>query len=240
MLIALSLPACVINVDDDINDDDDNVFNCVDGDGDIVSEELTLEDFTGIELSIDARITITQGSPQKVVVEAQQNIIDLIELDVDDNVWEVTLDDCIRNFRPIRIFVTMEDIEKLNIEGSGEIIGDNGFVVDDLDLNIAGSGDMDLGFEADDVDINIVGSGDMDLEGSADELDLSIAGSGNMNAFDLTTQDANINITGSGDARLRVEGDLKVNISGSGDVLYKGTPSLEVNVLGSGRVIDAN
>lgn len=184
---------------------------------------------------------ITQGDDLKVRVEAKGNIIDHIELDVRNGVWEIETDRCARDLGDMRFYITMPVITELKIAGSGEIYSENFLEVDDILLGISGSGELDLGLKADDVDANISGSGSIKLEGTGDNLDLRISGSGDLRAFNLEMNTAMINISGSGDAEVRVLTELDVRISGSGDVFYKGNPaSIDANISGSGRVINAN
>ena len=229
------MPSCFIDIDDD-----DSFFGCVNGEGPIVSENLDLPSFTGVELSISGTVFIKQGPDQEVVIEGQQNIIDEIELDVRNGIWEIETRGCVRNLDELNVFITIPDIRFLKISGSGRIISENVLIVNDIEMHISGSGDMDIGLEADDIESKISGSGTIFMEGLADELDLMISGSGDYRAFDLESRIAFIEIRGSGSAEVTVTEELNVKISGSGDVLYKGNPSLNVEITGSGQVIDAN
>ena len=229
------MTGCFIDVDDD-----DGFFGCTDGEGPIISEELNLDPFTGIELSINASVFVTQGPIQSVFVEGQQNIIDEIDRSVRNGIWEIELDDCVRNMEPLKVTITIPNVTSLRISGSGELVSENVLVIDDIDLNISGSGDMDIAMEADDIESRISGSGTIIMEGVADDIDLEISGSGDYRAFNLEANRANVEIRGSGDAEVFVRDELDVKISGSGDVLYKGNPSIDVEITGSGEVIDAN
>ena len=120
----------------------------------------------------------------------------------------------------MRIFITLPDFDLINISGSGEIISETFLNVDDIDLTISGSGDIDLGIEADDIKSSISGSGNILLEGTADEIDFRISGSGDYGAFNLDSNRAYIEIIGSGDAEVYVGEQLDVKISGSVDVMY--------------------
>lgn len=221
-------------------DDDGNFFSdCEKGQGPVVEQVLSLPDFTGVEVKTSVDVFISQGDEVSVLAKGEQNIIDLLETDVRNNVWEIEFDDCVSNFK-LEIFITMPEIDYLKISGSGEITGETFFDVDDLTLRITGSGEMCLGLTAENIDAKITGSGDMEMEGEAGELDLKITGSGDVNAFPLNVQRADIEITGSGDASLTVLEQLKVKITGSGDVLYKGNPALDIDINGSGDVVDAN
>lgn len=233
--ISILAPACFIDIDDD-----DNFFGCVDGSGPMVSVDLDLPTFDAIHYSLPGKVFITQSPVQSVRVEAKQNIIDELELNVSNGVWRIDTDRCVKDIDDFKVFINMAEVTELNISGSGDIISENFLTVTDIILRISGSGDMDLGLDADDIETDIPGSGDIDLEGTGDSLDSRISGSGDIRAFNLEVNRAKFNISGSGDAEITVFDDLDVRISGSGDVKYKGNPSVDVDITGSGRVVDAN
>lgn len=231
-LSLLALSSCI--------DDDGNFFHdCEDGKGPVVEQVLNITEFTGVEVNSSVDVFITQGPDFEVIAKGEQNIIDLLETDVRNDVWEIEFDNCVSNFK-LEIFITMPEIDFLAISGSGEITGETFFETEDLTLRISGSGDMCLGLLAEKVDVRISGSGEMELEGEVEQLDFKITGSGDLDGFPLTAERADINITGSGDASITVLEFLKVRITGSGDVFYKGTPDLDIDITGSGDVVDAN
>lgn len=231
-LALLTVPSCIF-IDDDIG-------NCVNGSGNQVSEELVLPAFTGVALSINADVYIEQGAEQKVVVTAQQNIIDLIELDVHDGVWDISFDGCAFSFSDVKITITVPEIEKLVLTSSGNIYGIGQLETNLIDLVNTGSGEIDLDLVDTGIDATITGSGDIQLSGQTQSLGVVVTGSGDFEAFGLEAEDAVLTISGSGDIECTVTGDLKVTISGSGDVYYKGNPSIDVTISGSGKLIDAN
>lgn len=67
----------------------------------------------------------------------------------------------------------------INIGGSGNVVITDGSAPN-LDVNIAGSGDVRFGGEAHDVSISIVGSGDVRIKKVTGQVDRSIMGSGNV------------------------------------------------------------
>ncbi len=221
--------------------DDDGYFNCEKGEGDIISASFEFDNFSGIELDIAADVVLSQGDNFEVIAEGQENIIDLLEFDIRNNNLRIDFENCARDYNPLTFFITMPDLEYVSIDGSGEVRGETFFVVNDLELDISGSGDIDLGIEnADDVDAKISGSGKLFLEGDADKLDFRVSGSGDLCAFKLEARKADINISGSGNVEVFATNDLDIRISGSGDVFYIGNPSISVDISGSGEVVDAN
>jgi hypothetical protein len=213
---------------------------CVNGKGSTESEEYQVSNFTGVQMNLAADVYLMQGSEQQVVIEAQPNILDEMDLKVRNGILEIDTRDCIRDHKQIRVFVTLPMLEYLNLAGSGDIVTENDFVVEDLDINLDGSGDMDLSIEAEDVNIDIDGSGSIELFGSGTALDVRIDGSGDIKAFDFPVDDCSVNVEGSGDSRVYPRDFLNVRIDGSGNVYYKGNPDIDLTINGSGDVINAN
>ena len=239
-LILIALLAIALTTSCGIGDDDTNIFGCEKGTGGIVTDTLDVVDFNGIELDCAATVYLTQGNDFEVIVEGQQNMLDLLETDVDNDVWEIKFKDCVKDGDDVEIYITMPEITYLKACGSGEIKGENTFDVGDMVLRVSGSGDIDVDIEADDIDGKISGSGKLILEGSGDDFDFEISGSGKLKAFPLEVNKMDIKIRGSGDAEVFTNEELKVKISGSGDVYYKGFPTIEVDISGSGDVINSN
>jgi len=217
---------------------EDGFFGSIGGEGELVQETLYVDDFDGFVSTISADVYVSQGDELEVVVEAQQNIIDNINTDwVRNGIWTIKYYHWVKRAKPVKIYITMPDLTKIGLSGSGEILGETKFTdIDELDLNISGSGKIDLEAETEETYIRISGSGDVYLTGYSDLLDCTISGSGGIHAFDFMVQRADIGISGSGDARISVEESIDVSISGSGSVFYRGNPVIDSHISGSGLI----
>lgn len=228
----MGLSSCYINFEDDD-------FGCIRGRGSQVSEARFLTDFTSVTNATTANVVIVQGSAFDVEVRAQDNILDEVSTEVRGSELLINTRRCINN-ADIDVLITMPQINALSIIGSGDIFGDNTWVVNDMDLRVIGSGDMDLDVDADDIDIEIRGSGEITLFGTADNCRTDISGSGDLRSFNMVANDHRVTIFGSGDAQVFASDQLDVTINGSGDVWYKGSPTISVNIAGSGDLVNAN
>jgi len=63
------------------------------GNGPIVTQELVIDTFKGIETYGDDVVYISKGDVQKVEVTGHVNIIEKLERDVKDGIWEIELED---------------------------------------------------------------------------------------------------------------------------------------------------
>ena len=214
---------------------DFNFFSGIDGQGQSATQELNLDNFNGIHLSISADVYVSQGSPQSVSIDAQQNIIDLLKTDVDQGIWKISTKDPVRNHKPIKITITVPELSYAKISGSGDIVGQTTFTeADEFETSIAGSGNIQLSVSTEELSAAISGSGDIELSGSAEELSIRISGSGDIDAEELEAEEAEVRVSGSGDCRVHATDELDVRVSGSGDVYYRGNPSVHSRISGSG------
>ena len=219
--------------------------SCINGSGGIITRTLTMPAFTGIDMAIAADVFILQGATQIVEVTGHTNVIERLDTDVSNGVWDIEFSkDCYKNY-DLSIVITVPNINKVFISGSGDVELNNFINQNDLELDISGSGDITLNeFEGcENLEVNISGSGK--VFGNSDltalkRIDINISGSGTYNAYPIRTDDCNINIPGSGNCYIYVRSMLNVNISGSGNVYYKGNPTVTTNISGSGNVIDSN
>ncbi len=224
----------------DFDDDDSFSIGCINANGSYVSRSLSLPPFSGISQETSVEVFIRQGEEQEVIVEGKEDAIDQLELDVDNGVWDIEFDRCVRDLGTMQIYITLPELRSIRSSGSGDIVGENTFETGDLDINQSGSGDVRLTALMDDLDVRISGSGDLLIEGVADEAYYRLSGSGDVRAYGLECRTAEVNISGSGGTEVRVEEWLRVRISGSGDVRYMGNPELDVDITGSGDLIDEN
>lgn len=217
---------------------EDGFFGGIVGEGEVVRTSLDVNDFDGFVSTIAADIYVSQGDEFEVVMEAQENIIENLNISwVRNGIWTIKYYHWVSHSKPVKFFITLPELTKVGLSGSGAILGETMFNASSrLNLSISGSGSIDLETENDEMNILISGSGDIYLAGKADYIDCSISGSGGVFAYDLATQRADVILSGSGDTRLNVEEYLDVIISGSGNVYYRGEPNLDYHISGSGKV----
>lgn len=232
LLTALLLSSC-------ITDYDGGSFfgQGIEGEGPVTSKTLNLEGFNKVDFSTSGQVYLSQGETYAVKVEAQQNIIDNLEAEVSGKTLSLGFDKAVKSYESLKFFITLPMLSEANLAGSGDVIGETAFSgLDDVALNIAGSGNVRLALEARAITLSIAGSGDMEMDGSADSVEANIMGSGSIKAGELTTKTADISIAGSGDCTIDATERLEASIAGSGDVYYIGNPEIDSSIAGSGSV----
>ena len=208
--------------------------------GNVKTETRDVTGFTGIALSLPAKVTIKQGSKEGLTIEADDNFLPLIETVVERGQLRIRPIEKNMSFkgRSMKLNITVDaiNIESLSVSGSGDILADQ-LNSPKLKTSIAGSGDVSIkSLTSDSVKVSIAGSGDLSLGGTANELEGSIAGSGTVKADRLKAKSVVLKIAGSGDATVWATDTMRLSIAGSGDVKYWGDAKVSQSVAGSGSI----
>lgn len=207
------------------------------GSGSTITRTLEVAPFTSVECSLYADVEVTQGPTQKVTVDGQENIINLISTEVKDDKWRIKLPrNTWADYDKLKIKITVPQLYGLGMAGSGSMKTTNTIKSDDFQVGLSGSGKMDVNVEAEHVDLGISGSGNVRLTGKANELAIGQSGSGDVKARDFPVEKVKISISGSGNSEVNVTQNLEAGISGSGSVTYKGKPKVKSSISGSGSI----
>ena len=229
------------------------------GTGQIVERAFPLGDVNRVHLTGSADVTVQLGTAASIQIQAEENIIDLVEWEERNRSVVIGMRPNVRIIRdhPIRVTVTVPELVAITSAGSGDIVAPD-MMSDTINIHVMGSGDVNVDYvEAQTVEINLNGSGDISLlgvdaeqiqvrimgsgwvrpgDGTVNAQDITISGSGSYQAESLESARVSANLMGSGSARVRVSDELSARLAGSGNLEYIGSPSIDSTVLGSGRL----
>jgi len=212
-ILAVATSSCIIN----------GWANTISGSGNVVTEERDISGFEGVHVSSGIDVYLTEDDRFSVVVEADDNLHDVIETYVKGNLLVVGTDNVnIRNAKSKKVHVSLPELSTLKISSAGDCDGQNMFHCRDLRLDVSSAGDLSLELTADKVDLDISSSGDVRLAGEVGEFRASLSSAGELDAFDLVAGKVDVDVSSAGDARVHATDEISMKASSAGDIHYKG------------------
>ncbi len=207
------------------------------GEGELSIETRNLSAYSKLEVDLDANVILTDSLVQSCMISAQENLMPAIETRIKGERLIIYSENNIHNDKPITVYLSVNRLQHIILNGSGIVTGTNILKSEKLDIDVSGSGDLNLSLLCNQLKATISGSGTQELKGSSNESDFEISGSGVIDAFQFATGDCNVDIAGSGKALVFPSGVLNAEISGSGKIQYKGNPSdIKHSISGSGNI----
>lgn len=209
-----------------------------------VTKQIKISDFDQIAVSGSLDVTYTQQSGKpKVEIYTSDNIIDLLDIYVKNGKLNLGFKKNVKvSYNKLEIRVTSEDLNAVNVAGSGDFKFTNGLKTDQLKMNVAGSGDITAsniqcsqGFTA-----NVAGSGDIECKQlKAADMDISVAGSGDLKIENALVTSVNASVAGSGTVKISGNADkANYSVAGSGDLYANDfkVQNISASVAGSGDI----
>jgi len=210
------------------------------------TEKREVSNFNQVVLQDIGHLIITQGENEALTVEADEDLLAKIITEVRGEKlylslgkdWLDRLTSLATLFenRQIKYNLTIKNITGVQIAGKGSLESAS-IQTDRLELKIDGMGEAQIGtLTCQSLDVHIGGTGKVTASGQAIEQAIWIAGMGEYRTPELQSQKVKMQISGQGNAILRVQESLDVNIAGIGHVEYYGSPRLNQSIQGMGSI----
>ena len=181
-------------------------------------------------------LTVKPGTEEKVVVEAEQKVLDKLDISVKGDTLVLSTKGSFKTDKGLRYTVTIKAFRGLKTEASG-ISAVEGFSGNDADIELNGSGDVGLkNVKYGKLAIVIKSSGNVDVSGSGKTVTVRIDGSGNIDTSNYAAQVVEAKVDGAGNIKVHADESLKAAIGGAGTIGYKGKAKVTQTITGAGTV----
>jgi len=210
-------------------------------DSELQDFNIELEPITSIDMDMPGQVILRQGPVQDIFITAQEEVFQLINQEVDNGIWVISLEESSLRFESVTIIITLPQVVGLSTNSTGDIIIESTFpLVDNLTIDVNSTGDIVYQGSASNIELEMNGNGNVELIGSTNFMRANISNNGRLSGFGLACIDIDIMTSGNGDAEVNAQDNLTVIISGNGDISYRGFPQIRQTITGNGELIDAN
>ncbi|WP_066830390.1 head GIN domain-containing protein [Rufibacter ruber] len=208
----------------------------VNGNGKIQTQTRSVGSFTGLAVSGGFEIVLTQGATESLKLEADENILPLIETEVENGVLTIrTKANRVRNAKKLKAYVTVQNLKSLELAGGIKLTSTNTITGSALRMEMAGGINVEMALQVKELQADVAGGTSVTLSGRADKVDLDMAGASSLKAADLKTNYFSIDAAGVSHAEVNVAKELNVDGAGIVSVDYKGSPKVKHTGMGKVR-----
>lgn len=207
------------------------------GNGKVSRQERKVDSFNALEVGGGFDVFLTQGTPQSVIIEADENLMDVIETEVQGNTLKISNNRSIKNAKSLKIFITVPEITSLELSGAVDLQTQNKLTGSTIEISISGASDSKVELAVQHLVLGSSGGSKIQLIGSASNVKMDVSGAVDVHAFDLLTDKFDLDMSGAGEAEINVKNELIADISGAASVRYRGDPPRVMeDVSGAGSV----
>jgi hypothetical protein len=182
------------------------------------TESRDLPAFEAIACDGAYEIQVECQEKQALTIDTDENLLPLIKTEVSNNSLHIFTDGNLAPSKEIRILISLQNLSELTINGSA-------------------GGDIDkINNKA--LTLKVHGSSKLKFSGKTGQIKIDISGSSKIDAASLVSEDAKIQINGSGNIKVNASETIDAQINGSGTIKYKGEPKhINQEINGSGSIV---
>ncbi len=208
------------------------------GNGNVVEKTRKTGSFDEIKVSRGMNVYISQGEKTKVVVKADENILDAIETRVEGNTLKVTTNQNIRNATSKKVFVTTPNISMIKSTAGSNVFSETVIKSKNLDLTGSAGSNMKLEIDSRVLNVAVSAGSNVKLEGRADSFTGKASSGSNLKAEDLTSKNCSANVSSGANLWITVKDNFMGHASSGGNIFYYGNPeSSDIEKSSGGNII---
>ncbi len=219
ILVTFLLSLLLVSCNFDMN------FGGVRGNGNVQLEDRTLNaSFTAIEASQGLDVYLTQSNDESIVIEADENLHEIIKTEVKGNVLRIYSDKNIGYAKSKKIMVNFKTLSKISSSSGSDVAITNTITTDHLELNTSSGSDMTLKVNTTEFECHSSSGSDLKLSGSTQKLVAEASSGSDINAGDLIAESSRVKASSGADITVNTVKELTADANSGGDIKYYGNP----------------
>jgi hypothetical protein len=145
------------------------------------SNDRLTGDFYGLVVNANANVILSQGEKTSVRVEGEGRLVNQVSTEVNNGALVISG----MNSRPVDIYITVGDINLIEVNGAGKVYANGPINSDILLLKINGNGSIRADVRALTVGMIVKGNGKIIASGSSGDSFIRVYGNGKVFASNL-------------------------------------------------------
>lgn len=206
------------------------------GNGVIAEDQREItEEFTAISASEGLDVYVTQDNEFEIMVEADENVIDLIGTDIRDGKLRIHAIESIGRATK-NVYVTLPDITALSTSSGADLTSKNVIEANEITLDASSGSDLQVELMADEVSADTSSGADIKISGEANIFYADASSGADIRARDFRVKTCHADASSGADIRVYVTEQLVADASSGADISYSGNASVKKNKSVSGSV----
>ncbi len=216
LILSLTLFSCNFDI---------NLNPGVKGNGNVVKEQRHINgSFSTIKATEGLDVYLTQSEEESVIVEADENLLELIVVEVVDDILKIHTKTNIGRSKAKKVTVSFKDISSIISTSGSDVYSTNVISAEHLDLKSTSGSDMKLEVETDVLNCKSTSGSDMKLSGKTVKLIAEATSGSDIKAADLIAESSHVKATSGADITVNTSKELTAKATSGGDIKYYGNP----------------
>lgn len=211
------------------------------GDGPVITKSIeNLSLFTTIKVSKGLNVELSPGKENAAVIEANENLIEIIRVTVENNILHITSDKNIRSATKKKVFVTYNNLEKLVAKSGAYVTNKGNLKNKKLTIIVHSGAHAKLNTVSDHLKSEIHSGSKLDIVGFTNSSHLEAHSGASINAKNLKSKKAVALAHSGASIKIYASESFKGNAHSGASIRCHGNPKSISKKNSSGGSISVN
>lgn len=209
------------------------------------TKNISLSNVSGISVHAGIDLFITQGNSESAKIVASSDFINEVVVEnMGGNVsvsWKKNnFGSTARNNKSAKVYITYKKLNNISASSGSSLKTENTLKTDALEVKVSSGANLKASIACKDLQVKTSSGANADLNGTTTNMEVKSSSGATLNAFDLTSDYANVTASSGADIKINVAKGLETTSGSGGNIRYKGAASLKNNSSRSGSVSKAD
>jgi hypothetical protein len=204
------------------------------GNGKVVKQERNISGFDKISVSTGIEVILKQDTFEKVVVEVDENIQEILKTEVDDGKLKIYLEEGVSHAKTMKVYVTVKQLNSLAASSGSEVKTVNGISAENLTISSSSGSEVAMEVNCSMVTADSSSGSQMTLSGTSMAIKAKSSSGSELDASKLITQNGEASASSGSNLDVHVNKEIKAHASSGSDVTVTGNPGTRDSESSSG------
>ncbi len=209
--------------------------------GEVTRVQVNLKGYTGLKVASSFNAIVTfSDTEEKIIVEANEDIQNLVVVEIKDNNLEIKLKKYtnIRGNSTMNVYITTKNINYYLATGASKITLESELIAESAKIDLSGASIFSGQLNTDNLELEAEGASQIDIYGKTGEFKTELSGSSGLLNYDFLVKNLTIALSGASNAQLAVSESIKIDAAGASSLTYEGAALVtEKHLTGASQLI---
>ena len=195
------------------------------GNGNVVKEERSVNNFESISVSSGIELLINQDSFEKVVVEADENIMKILRTEVKGGKLKIFMEEGVLHAKKMKVYVTLKTLKSLECSSGSETKTDNKITTENLTVHASSGSGVNVEISCSRLKAESNSGSNLKISGTAQFISADSSSGSELNTSNLVAETGEASASSGANLKIHVTKEIKAHCSSGAQIDVSGNPT---------------
>jgi hypothetical protein len=195
------------------------------GNGKVVKSERQVGHFNAISISNGLDLILSQDSVEKLSVEADENLQNMIKTEISGGELKIYTTGHISHASAMKIYLKMKSINSLEASSGADVRTASELSLASFKIAASSGADIKLALSCSDLQAESTSGSDLSLSGKTTKFTVQSSSGSDINAEKLISENCSVDASSGSDVKVSVSKKINAHASSGSDITVNGNPA---------------